>query len=76
MLVYMHIYKNELVALSTLELITHTLCLSVYVLSVHVPVYMRIRVYVCVRVRVYNVCNTYANMYKFTHKNTHMHAQS
>ena len=44
MLVYKHVHKNEFVALSTFELIMYTLCISVYVLSVHVPVYMHIRV--------------------------------
>ena len=71
MLVYKHVHKNEFVALSTFELITYTLCISVYVLSMHVPVYMHIRVCVCV-----HICNTYTNMYKFTHKNPHIHTQS
>ena len=44
MLVYKHVHKNEFVALSKFELITFTWCISAYMLSVHVPMYMHIRV--------------------------------
>ena len=72
MLVYEHVHKNESVALPTFELIMYTLCISVYVLSVHVPMYMHKRVCVCVYIYVIfiKIC---INLHTKTHTYTHNH---
>ena len=72
MFVYKHLHKNEFVALSTFELIKHTLCMSVYVLSVHVPVYMHTRVCMCVYIYV-RLIQIRTNLHKKTHTYTQNH---